>query len=127
MFESRRGYHHHLGVAQSGRVLPSEGRGREIEARHPDQHCGDQGGKSGSEPDDAGSSPSSAANMRCCQSGYVLACKAMLGAFDSPAHLHHASVAQWTERRSSTPGRRVFESSRKRHLDVAQLDRAAAS
>lgn len=25
--------------------------------------------------------------MMRCQSGYVLACKAMLGAFDSPAHL----------------------------------------
>lgn len=49
-----------------------------FESPYPDQHCGDQGGKPGSEPGDLGSCPNSAANMTRCQSVYVLACKAML-------------------------------------------------
>jgi hypothetical protein len=39
----------------------------------------------------------------------------------------NASVAQRTERRSSTSGRQGFESSQKRHLAVAQLERVAVS
>lgn len=50
-------------------------------------YCGDQGGKSDSESDDAGSSPSSAANfMVRGQVGHGAVCKTVVNGFESRPH-----------------------------------------